>query len=128
MKSLLGLTPEEIQELIQAKERFRSRQIYHALYTGIDSFDAITDLPLAMREQLSENFSIFTSKIDTSLDDEESNCKLRIELSDGLFTECVILSDGTDRKTICISSQVGCKMGCAFCRTADLGFMRNLSS
>ena len=69
MKSLLGLTPEEIQELIQAKERFRSRQIYHALYTGIDSFDAITDLPLAMRQELSENFSIFTSKIDTSLDD-----------------------------------------------------------
>ena len=128
MKSLLGLTPEEIQELIQAKERFRSRQIYHALYTGIDSFDAITDLPLAMRQELSENFSIFTSKIDTSLDDEEGNCKLRIELSDGLFTECVILSDGTDRKTICISSQVGCKMGCAFCRTADMGFKRNLTS
>ena len=128
MKSLLGLTPEEIQELIQAKERFRSRQIYHALYTGIESFDAITDLPLAMRQELSENFSIFTSKIDTSLDDEEGNCKLRIELSDGLFTECVILSDGTDRKTICISSQVGCKMGCAFCRTADMGFKRNLTS
>ena len=128
MKSLLGLTPEEIQELIQAKERFRSRQIYHALYTGIESFDAITDLPLSLRQQLSENFSIFTSKIDTSLDDEDGNCKLRIELSDGLFTECMILSDGTDRKTICISSQVGCKMGCAFCRTADMGFRRNLTS
>ena len=128
MKSLLGLTPDEIQELIQVKERFRSRQIYHALYSGIESFDSITDLPLSLRQQLSENFSIFTSKIDTSLDDEEDNRKLRIELSDGLYTECVILSDGTDRKTICISSQVGCKMGCAFCRTADMGFKRNLTS
>ena len=128
MKSLLGLTPDEIQELIQVKERFRSRQIYHALYTGIESFDSITDLPLSLRQQLSENFSIFTSKIDTSLDDEDDNCKLRIELADGLFTECVILSDGTDRKTICISSQVGYKMGCAFCRTADMGFRRNLTS
>ncbi len=128
MKSLLGLTPDEIQELIQVKERFRSRQIYHALYSGIESFDSITDLPLTLRQQLSENYSIFTSKIDTSLDDEEGNCKLRIELSDGLYTECVILSDGTDRKTICISSQVGCKMGCAFCRTADMGFKRNLTS
>ena len=128
MKSLLGLTPDEIQELIQVKERFRSKQIYHALYSGIESFDSITDLPLSLRQQLSENFSIFTSKIDTSLDDKDGNCKLRIELSDGLFTECVILSDGTDRKTICISSQVGCKMGCAFCRTADMGFKRNLTS
>ena len=128
MKSLLGLTPDEIQELIQVKERFRSKQIYHALYSGIESFDSITDLPLTLRQQLSDNFSIFTSKIDTSLDDEDGNCKLRIELSDGLYTECVILSDGTDRKTICISSQVGCKMGCAFCRTADMGFKRNLTS
>jgi 23S rRNA (adenine2503-C2)-methyltransferase len=128
MKSLLGLTPEEIQDLIQVKERFRSKQIYHALYSGIESFDSITDLPMALRQQLSENFSIFTSKIDTSLDDEDGNCKLRIELSDGLFTECVILSDGTERKTICISSQVGCKMGCAFCRTADMGFKRNLTA
>ena len=128
MNSLLGLTPAEIQKLIQAKESFRSKQIYHALYSGIESFDEITNIPLSLRQQLSENYSIFTSKIDTSLDDEDGNCKLRIELSDGLYTECVILSDGTDRKTICISSQVGCKMGCAFCRTADMGFKRNLTS
>jgi 23S rRNA (adenine2503-C2)-methyltransferase len=128
MTTLLGLSPEEIQELIQVKERFRSKQIYHAIYSGIESFDAITDLPLSLRQSLAENFCIFTSKVDTSLDDEGGNCKLRIELSDGLFTECVILSDGTDRKTICISSQVGCKMGCAFCRTADMGFKRNLTA
>ena len=128
MTTLLGLSPEEIQELIQVKEKFRSKQIYHAIYSGIESFDAITDLPLSLRQSLAENFCIFTSKVDTSLDDEGGNCKLRIELSDGLFTECVILSDGTDRKTICISSQVGCKMGCAFCRTADMGFKRNLTA
>ena len=128
MTSLLGLSPEEIQELIHLKEKFRSKQIYHAIYSGIESFDAITDLPLSLRQSLAENFCIFTSKVDTSLDDEGGNCKLRIELSDGLFTECVILSDGTDRKTICISSQVGCKMGCAFCRTADMGFKRNLTA
>ena len=128
MRSLLGLTPAEIGELIQVKESFRSKQIYHALYTGIESFDAITNIPLALRQQLSSEYSILTSKVDTSLDDEDGNCKLRIELSDGLFTECVILSDGDGRKTICISSQVGCKMGCAFCRTADMGFKRNLTS
>ena len=128
MTTLLGLSPEEIQELIQVKEKFRSKQIYHAIYSGIESFDAITDLPLSLRQSLAENFCIFTSKVDTSLDDDGGNCKLRIELSDGLFTECVILSDGTDRKTICISSQVGCKMGCAFCRTADMGFKRNLTA
>ena len=128
MRSLLGLTPAEIGELIQVKESFRSKQIYHALYTGIESFDAITNIPLALRQQLSSEYSILTSKVDTSLDDEDGNCKLRIELSDGLFTECVILSDGDGRKTICIWSQVGCKMGCAFCRTADMGFKRNLTS
>ena len=128
MRSLLGLTPAEISELIQVKESFRAKQIYHALYTGIESFDSITNIPLALRQQLSSEYSILTSKVDTSLDDEDGNCKLRIELSDGLFTECVILSDGDGRKTICISSQVGCKMACAFCRTADMGFKRNLTS
>ena len=50
MRILLGLTPAEIGELIQVKESFRSTQIYHALYTGIESFDAITNIPLALRQ------------------------------------------------------------------------------
>ena len=56
MTTLLGLSPEEIQELIQVKEKFRSKQIYHAIYSGIESFDAITDLPLSLRQSLAENF------------------------------------------------------------------------
>ena len=128
MKSLLGLTPDEIHSLIGAKERFRSRQIYHALYSGIENYDDITDIPLALRQELSEKFSLFTVKVDTALDDEDGNCKLRLELEDGLYTECVILSDGTDRKTICISSQCGCRMGCRFCRTADMGLKRSLTA
>ena len=128
MKSLLGLTPEEIQELIQVKEKFRAKQIYHALYSGAESFDSITDIPLALRQQLKEQFTIFTAEVDINLEDDMNNRKLRLKLADGLYTECVVLSDGTDRRTICISSQCGCKMGCKLCRTADMGFQRNLTS
>lgn len=125
--SLLGLFPDEIHELIGVKEKFRSKQIYRALCSGAESFSSMTDIPLFMRERLEENFSVYTTEVDLVLDDEK-NKKLRLRLSDGLCTEAVILNDGNDRKTICISSQCGCKMGCRFCRTADMGFLRNLTA
>lgn len=126
-KSLLGLFPDEIHGLIGVAEKFRSKQIYRSLYSGAENFASMTDIPLALREKLENEFTIFTTEVDLVLDDEK-NKKLRLRLHDGLCTEAVILNDGTGRQTICISSQCGCKMGCRFCRTADMGFLRNLTA
>lgn len=126
--SLLGLSCDEIAELINVPQKFRARQLYNAFYTGRkESFDVITDIPLSLRKELSDKFAIYTAAVDTVLEDD-GNKKIRLKLQDGLYTESVLLQDGTGRQTICISSQCGCKMGCRFCRTADMGFQRNLTS
>ncbi len=128
MESLLGLTPEEIQNLVQCKELFRARHIYHNLYSGKEKFSDMTDISLALREQLASSFTIGTMEVDEVLDGTEGNKKIRLKLSDGLYTECVLLFDGEDRYTLCVSSQCGCRQGCAFCRTAEMGLIRNLTA
>jgi 23S rRNA (adenine2503-C2)-methyltransferase len=126
--SLFGLSPEQITEALGLKKKFQGKQIYEWLVKGALSFDEMTNLPKALREELSaKRPSTASSKvIETQVDDNAT--KLAIELFDGNVIECVLLSDKNDRKTACLSSQVGCAMGCKFCRTATMGMIRNLST
>jgi 23S rRNA (adenine2503-C2)-methyltransferase len=81
-----------------------------------------------LRAVLAEYFHGHTrsSVVEKQLVDEDGSLKLQIRLRDGAAIECVLLEDIEGRKTACLSSQVGCPMGCAFCRTGSLGFLRNL--
>lgn len=126
MNSLYALSPKEIEEKLRLEKSFQAKIIYKFLTNGITSFSEMSSLPLSLRERLTKEYgSALSSKV---IEKKESNdaVKLAIELSDGLVIECVRLFDGKSRYTACLSSQVGCAMGCKFCKTGTMGLYRNL--
>lgn len=133
MQSLAGLNLSEIEELLLDKDavcplpRFRVGQIYKWILRGVSSFSQMSDLPASLREQLSERFSVLSSSIVSCHDDNDAK-KIVVALNDGLKIESVLLNDGKDRFTACLSTQAGCPAGCVFCKTGALGFKRNLTS
>ena len=127
LPSLFAFSPEEICDVCCLEKKFQGEQIFAWLARGISSFDEMTNLSLSLREKLKNEYSIFTSKVQTALKDDFS-IKLSIELQDGNIIEAVLLKDKTGRPTACISSQVGCPLSCAFCKTGKLGYARNLKA
>lgn len=124
---ITGLFPQEIVETFALKQRFRGEQIFSWIAKGAVSFDDMTNLSLSMRETLSSNAELFTTEITQKQEDDYAS-KLQIKLNDGSYIECVLLVDAQGRKTACLSTQVGCAMGCAFCKTGTLGLLRNLEA
>jgi 23S rRNA (adenine2503-C2)-methyltransferase len=123
------MAPAELAGALSLSPAFRARQVYRWLARGVQSFDAMTDLPLSERERLcSLHPRIPSSEPQAELEDEDGSRKLQIRLADGAAVECVLLEDLEGRKTACLSSQVGCPMGCAFCKTGSLGYLRDLSA
>ena len=106
---------------------FRAKQILKWIFQGrATDFQQMTDLPALLRDMLSESFtlnSVFIARHQTASDGTE---KLLVELGDGQQVECVLLRDGI-RRSICVSSQVGCAMGCVFCASGLDGVERNLT-
>ncbi len=92
-----------------------------------DSFADMTDLPASLRTQLAEAATIWTTTVAKHQIAEDGTEKLLLELHDGQRIECVLLRDGI-RRTVCISSQVGCAMGCVFCASGLDGVVRNLTT
>jgi 23S rRNA (adenine2503-C2)-methyltransferase len=92
-----------------------------------ESFADMTDLPRDLRPLLAAEFRIWTTTIVTHRQADDGTEKLLLELHDGQRIECVLLRDGP-RRTVCISSQVGCAMGCVFCASGLDGVIRNLST
>ncbi len=128
MKTLLtGLLPDEIAEHLALKPSFRGKQIFEWIHTGITSFSDMTNLPLDVREGL-KDISILSSEVSQEAVSEDGTSKITLKLHDGRFIESVVLVDDDKRKTACLSSQVGCAMGCTFCKTATMGLLRNLSA
>ncbi len=107
---------------------YRSAQIRRWLFAGrAASFDAMTDLPAPLRVSLAADFGLWTTEIPLHKSTGDGTEKLLVQLADGQQIECVLLRDG-DRRTICISTQVGCAMGCVFCASGLAGVARNLTS
>ena len=126
--ALAGLPQEKLAELLTAYPPYRAAQIYKWICSGAASFDEMSDLPLSLRKELAESFTLLSGTVASELRDPDGTVKLGIKLEDGAVIEAVILSDAEDRKTACISSQAGCPAGCLFCKTGMLGFRRNLSA
>jgi 23S rRNA (adenine2503-C2)-methyltransferase len=121
--------PAELAGVLSLAPAFRSRQVFRHLARGALSFDRMTDLPLAERERLKAIYPrIPSSEPASEMSDPDGSLKLQLRLADGAAVECVLLEDLEGRKTACLSSQVGCPMGCAFCRTGSLGYLRDLSA
>ncbi len=127
---LVGLDRSELGERLGAliKRPFQLQQIYDAIYLrGITDFAAMTDLSLALRRELSERYSLGLPAVATEQQSADGTTKFLLRLHDGASIETVDIPD-TSRRTLCISSQAGCGLACAFCVTGYWGAGRNLSA
>ncbi len=127
--SILELDQAALREWMTSNQQpaFRAGQVWRWIYSGrVGSFDEMTDLPAALRELLSASFDLFQSTIVATQSSEDGTQKHLLKLADGGRIECVLLRDG-DRRSICVSSQVGCAMGCVFCASGMDGVDRNLT-
>jgi len=108
---------------------YRVAQIRKWLYEKrASSWEQMTDLPLGLREQLAAEFIIWSAEIALHRKDDDGTEKLLLTLADGRQIECVLLRDDKGHCSICISTQVGCAMKCAFCATGLGGLTRNLTA
>jgi 23S rRNA (adenine2503-C2)-methyltransferase len=107
-------------------ESYRARQLFSWLWQkDAAGFDAMTNLGKDKRQQLSDRFRIGTLVQDSVLRDDDGTTKFSWRLDDGAVVESVHIPE-PDRRTVCISTQVGCGLGCEFCYTARAGLKRNL--
>jgi 23S rRNA (adenine2503-C2)-methyltransferase len=113
--------------LAHGQPAFRGGQVRKWLFEKRASgFDEMTDLPRTVREGLAADFEVWTTRIVRHQQASDGTEKLLLQLADGGRIECVLLRDGV-RRSICISSQVGCAMGCVFCASGLDGVDRNLT-
>ncbi|MFQ3574540.1 MAG: 23S rRNA (adenine(2503)-C(2))-methyltransferase RlmN [Thermodesulfovibrionales bacterium] len=105
---------------------FRVKQIIHWIYEkGVTFIDEITVFSKSLREELNKKALISNLEVVSSLLSSDGSEKFLFRLHDGSFIESILMPED-DRLSLCISTQVGCAMGCRFCRTATIGFLRNL--
>ena len=132
--NLLNLTPDRAEEALRAfvneigEKPYRVGQITHHLWeTPSADFSGISTIPLALREALSAKFSMPRLELSLRQKSADGTEKFLFRLQDGEFIETVAIPEGT-RMTLCISSQAGCALRCAFCATGAMGFSRNLET
>ncbi|NOT02209.1 MAG: 23S rRNA (adenine(2503)-C(2))-methyltransferase RlmN [Phycisphaerales bacterium] len=105
---------------------YRAEQIMRWVYErGAESFDQMTDLPASLRTVLARRLTVYRSSIERHDRASDGTAKLLLKWPDGTTSECVLIPDG-DRQTACISTQVGCPVGCVFCASGIGGLDRNL--
>ena len=127
---LLGLSKEEIAEQISklGEKPFRAKQLWQWLYYhGVSDFEKMTSFSKDLRAKLAENFTITRPKIVTEQISVDKTHKWLLEFADGQRVEMVYIPE-EDRGAVCISTQVGCAMGCRFCHTGSQKLTRNLSA
>ncbi|NLK23347.1 MAG: 23S rRNA (adenine(2503)-C(2))-methyltransferase RlmN [Clostridiales bacterium] len=130
MDNLLDYSLEELSQWMECNKesKFRSKQVMSWLYKGIFTFDEMKNIPKTLKEKLNNNFYIgipkvtyeYTSKIDGTK-------KFLLEYKDGNIIECVVMKY-KHGNSICVSTQVGCLMGCKFCASTLNGKVRDLSA
>jgi len=131
MQHLLDLSLDTLKQWCQEAgyPAYRARQVWHwLLEKRAETFDQMTDLPLAMRQRLAEEFALWTTTTAAHRQADDGTEKLLLELADRQRIECVLLRDDRGHHTICISTQVGCAMGCVFCASGLDGVVRNLTT
>lgn len=138
-QTILDFSKDELENIVSPK--FRAKQIYQWIYQKyVDNFDSMKNIPKDLRNKLSQSYVFNPLKIAHIENSSDGSKKYLFELYDGHTVESVLLpmkkesydEDGKlihhARYTVCISSQVGCKIGCTFCLTAKGGFQRNLTA
>ena len=126
--NLKSLTLPELTAVIKelGQPAFRGKQVYTWLHKGVRSYEEMTNLPKALREQLAQNYPIRAPKVVRKQESKrDGTIKYLWELSDGNCVETVLMRYNYGN-TVCISTEVGCRMGCAFCASTIGGLVRRL--
>lgn len=136
--SLLGLSKTEISKIVSSQDQpqFRTKQILEWIYEKrINDFEEMSNIPKKLIDHLKENYSIFTMSLHSFSGSKDTTQKFLFKLFDGRYIETVLIpanpalySETSDRRTACISSQVGCAFACKFCASGLAGFTRNLTT
>jgi 23S rRNA (adenine2503-C2)-methyltransferase len=128
--ALLDLSLPQLQDLVLSlgEPPYRADQVYNWLYSSlVTDFEAMSNLPLPMRQRLSEIADLQSlTPVASTLSSDGLAHKVLFALPDGETIESVLMLYD-ERQTVCLSTQVGCPVGCAFCATGQSGFVRNLS-
>jgi 23S rRNA (adenine2503-C2)-methyltransferase len=130
MRHLLDLNDEALRAWLAERNypAYRAGQIRRWIYESrAGSIDEMSDLPRALREALAAEFALWTSQIVVQRRADDATEKLLLEWPDHHRIECVLIREG-ERRTACISTQVGCAMGCVFCASGLDGVARNLTT
>ena len=128
MINIRDLYYEELEEIIvgMGEKKFRAKQIFSWLYRGVDSFDEMTDISKELIEKLKEKFVLCQLTFIDFQKSKDGTIKYLFKLNDGHAIESVLMKYKYGY-TACISNQIGCKMGCNFCASAKIGFVRNMT-
>ena len=128
--NLLDLLPAELETLAESLSvpRYRGRQIASWIYAkGAADIAAMSDLPKEFRQRLAEQAEVALPEVERRTPSQDGSEKLVLRLGDGARIQAVLMPD-EDRLTLCVSTQVGCGFGCAFCFTGTMGVERNLTA
>ena len=130
MKNIKDYNLEELKQELEnlGEKKFRAEQIFKWLYQEkVKSFDEMTNLSLELREKLKENYTMCNFNILKKQKSKDGTIKYLFDVLDENAIETVLMSYHHGY-SICVSSQIGCKMGCKFCASTGINFIRNLSS
>ena len=130
MKNIKNYTLEELKEEMKSigEKPFRAEQIFKWLYEQkVKSFEEMSNLSIPLREKLEKEYTICNFKIIKKLESADGTKKYLFDVLDSNAIETVLMEYHHGR-TICVSSQIGCKMGCRFCASTGIPFERSLSS
>lgn len=128
--SLLAHDPETLRALLASwnEPAYRASQLLEWVYRhGVQAYTEMTNLPARLRERLATELPIYSAHVAREAQSTDGTIKHLLRWPDDSTTECVMIPDG-DRRTACISSQVGCPVGCRFCASGLLGLERQLSA
>ena len=129
-RDIKNLTIEELKRQMHklSAPPYRAEQFFHWIYrNGVCDFNEMKNIPKPLKEKFDQLYYIGSIKLKKHLKSKDGTSKFLFELSDGSFIETVFIPSGK-RRTICLSTQVGCKYKCAFCASGLKGFIRNLTS
>ncbi|MEW6347867.1 MAG: 23S rRNA (adenine(2503)-C(2))-methyltransferase RlmN [Thermodesulfobacteriota bacterium] len=127
---LVGMTHPQLEEFFRGlgQDTYRATQVMKWIHQGLlESMDGMTNLSKALRQEVSERARIGFPEHVSTLEAEDGTRKFLLRLHDGQTIETVLIP-GEDHDTLCVSTQVGCAMGCRICRTAGMGLVRNLTA
>lgn len=129
-RPFLDSEPDELEGWLTERgwPRFHGRQVGRWVFERrAEGFEKMSDLPAGLRRELEETWSVFATKPAHHQVSPDGTDKLLLECGDGRKIECVLMAEG-ERRTVCVSTQVGCGMGCVFCASGLKGVERNLTT